>query len=284
MFHKILITDNDTEFLHITNQILMYSVRKFEVLNAHSASEALSILEQEMPDIVITDWEMPGKSGIELIQILKSKDSFKHIPVILCTGVMQTNEDMLYALNSGAIDFIRKPFEPFELLARINSVLAYSDVYKLYLKERDEKINAQNSELNARLLQLTKLNELLKNTAAQLRKMPVCAIGKHCKPHIDSIIYNINSIANNEKWEEFYISFEKLHPSFFSFLDDKYPDLTPTEQKICALLKLELSTKEISAITNQSLRAVEMARFRLRNKLKLRKDENIKNAFNFRAT
>ena len=73
--YKILVVDNDSGALHIINQILLKSNKKFEVLNAHSGKIALDIIKYETPDLIITDWDMPEMTGIELIEILKKDTS-----------------------------------------------------------------------------------------------------------------------------------------------------------------------------------------------------------------
>jgi len=288
MNYKILIIDNDPTALNIINQIIINSNKNYEILNATNGILALQIIKEEKVDLIITDWDMPLMSGIELIKILQLEPHTKLIPIIMCSGVMLKIEDLSIALNAGAIDYLRKPVEPIELLARINSMLRIIDTYKLLLKEREdriefekkilaEKIEIQNNEINSRVLMLGKYNEILKNTSDMLRKLPTCLNKSNCKPQIESILANINSTIFNENWEDFILSFEKLHPSFFTKLLHRFPDLTRNEIKLCALLKLDLSTKEISAITMQTQRAVEMARFRLRAKMNLEKDELINN-------
>jgi hypothetical protein len=70
-------------------------------------------------------------------------------------------------------------------------------------------------------------------------------------------------------WEEFEIRFSKTHAGFFEKLMLAYPDLTLNERRLCAFLRLDMTTKEISSITGQSIRAIEIARIRLRKKLNL---------------
>lgn len=286
--YKILAVDNDSGSLYIINQILLNSNKNFEILNAQSGKFALEIIENETPDLIITDWDMPEMNGIELIKILQNNSKTAIIPVIVCTGIMQRSEDLSFALETGAIDYIRKPIEPVELNARVNAMLKFIETYKQLVIEREnisklekkfleEKIIQQNNELSNRLLLINKYTEVIRNTAELLKKMPTCINRTLCKPHIEGIISNINSLNFNEKWEEFYITFEKLYPTFFTKMLEKYPDLTKNELRLTALLKLNLSTKEISTITQQSVRAVEMGRFRLRQKLNLQKDDIINN-------
>ena len=80
-----------------------------------------------------------------------------------------------------------------------------------------------------------------------------------------------------ENPNDFELYFKKLYTGFHETLQKKYPDLTSNEIRLCALLKLEMNTKEISSITFQSIRAIETARLRLRKKLGIPRDINLNN-------
>ena len=98
---------------------------------------------------------------------------------------------------------------------------------------------------------------------------------KDNKSVIQQIINEIKINASQQVWEEFEIRFKEVHMEFYESLHDAHPDLTPNEIKICAFLRLNMSTKEISAITHQSVKSINMARFRLRKKLQIERDENL---------
>jgi hypothetical protein len=74
-------------------------------------------------------------------------------------------------------------------------------------------------------------------------------------------------------WEEFEIRFSKTHAGFFEKLMHSFPELTLNERRLCAFLRLDMTTKEVSTITGQSIRAIEIARTRLRKKLNLSQTE-----------
>ena len=78
---------------------------------------------------------------------------------------------------------------------------------------------------------------------------------------------------DNDVWTEFETYFTKVHPDFYKKLSQQFPDLTPNEKKLCAFLKLNLSTKEISAITYQSVNSIMVSRTRLRKKLNIQGEE-----------
>lgn len=96
----------------------------FEVVCAPDGREALKILENYTPDIIITDILMPYTSGLELISIVKSNEN-KKIPIIVLSGLGQENT-VMEAFQLGADDFITKPFNPTELAVRVKRLLKIS--------------------------------------------------------------------------------------------------------------------------------------------------------------
>ncbi len=92
---------------------------------------------------------------------------------------------------------------------------------------------------------------------------------------IQDVIRDLLLNSSKDVWKEFEVRFQEVHSDFYDNLNKRFPDLTPNEKKICAFLRLNMSTKDISAITYQSLRSINMARFRLRKKIGLDTDENL---------
>jgi len=92
-----------------------------------------------------------------------------------------------------------------------------------------------------------------------------------------NLIKNISINKNDDIWKEFEVRFTQVHQKFYNKLNEKYPDLTPNEKKLCAFLKLNMTTKEISMITHQSPNSIRVARTRLRKKLDITSDENLIN-------
>lgn len=100
------------------------------------------------------------------------------------------------------------------------------------------------------------------------------------QPLIDDVISSLDSFSGEERWEDFEIYFERVHTGFMKNLQKKYPDLSLTEKKLCVYLRLGMTTKEIANIQHISFRAVEQARYRLRKKLGLKKEEDLVNFLN----
>ena len=94
-------------------------------------------------------------------------------------------------------------------------------------------------------------------------------------PVIGSIIKNIRSSQSFNTWNEFEIHFKEIHPRFYTALNTKYPTLSANEVKLCAFIKLNLSTKEIAAVTGKNLNTIDVARSRLRKKMGIIGNENL---------
>ncbi len=92
------------------------------VVMAYSAEQALERIQQELPDLVLLDWMLPGQSGLEFARRLRADARTKKLPIILLTARGE-EEDKLRGLETGADDYITKPFSVRELQARIKAVL-----------------------------------------------------------------------------------------------------------------------------------------------------------------
>jgi two-component system phosphate regulon response regulator PhoB len=92
------------------------------VLRARDAEEATRLVRQALPDLVLLDWMLPGQSGIQFARALRADERTRQIPIIMLTARSE-ELDKVAGLDSGADDYMTKPFSPRELLARIKAVL-----------------------------------------------------------------------------------------------------------------------------------------------------------------
>lgn len=144
--YLILIADDEPANIQIIVESLSNSDLNHKIIRATNGKILCELAEKRMPDLIITDWEMPEMNGIEAIKKLKSNEITKDIPVVMCTGIMTTAENLKLALMSGAVDYIRKPVNPIELEARVRSMLLLNDSY-LFIKEQHLQIQLQKNEL-----------------------------------------------------------------------------------------------------------------------------------------
>ncbi|MEI7812244.1 MAG: response regulator [Ignavibacteria bacterium] len=115
---RILIVEDEEDTRFILERLL--SKNDYEVKVANNGFDALNIIEQYMPKVVVADWTMPVMDGLELCNIIKKNDNYKLIYFILLTA-RASLKDRVMGLDIGADDFLVKPIENQELLARIRS-------------------------------------------------------------------------------------------------------------------------------------------------------------------
>src|SRR2546425_563509 len=116
----ILVVDDDQRNVRLMESILRGS--GYRVAKAYDGEEALSLVEREPPDLLLLDVMMPKMSGFELCQRLKGRYETRLLPIILVTA-LNALEDKVQALEYGADDFLSKPINKVELLAKVRSVL-----------------------------------------------------------------------------------------------------------------------------------------------------------------
>ncbi len=105
-------------------ELIAYNLRQagHRALRAESAEQALRLVQEALPDLILLDWMLPGASGVELARRLRSDKRTRAVPIIMLTA--RTDEqDKLTGLDTGADDYVTKPFSPRELNARIKAVL-----------------------------------------------------------------------------------------------------------------------------------------------------------------
>ena len=121
----VLIVDDEAAIREMVS--LALETAKFNVLEASDSQEGRAIIIDSQPDVVLLDWMMPGTTGLELLRRLRRDPLTEKIPVILLTA--KTSEDSkIIGLDSGADDFISKPFSPKELISRIKAIIRRSTV------------------------------------------------------------------------------------------------------------------------------------------------------------
>jgi len=120
---KILIVDDDPDILDVLKITL--EDEGYEITEACDGQEALGIIKKNAPDLLITDLKMPKMAGDKLCKILKEDILVQHMPIIMLTGKSEVS-DKVSGIDAGADDYIVKPFEPQELIARVKMILRRS--------------------------------------------------------------------------------------------------------------------------------------------------------------
>lgn len=221
------------------------------------------------------------EDDIKLITKLKMQNEFDEI-------LRQNEIERIYqeaAYKNRELKFIGVSM--FAVLLAIILILLYVNQRnrnaKLKLKEENllleqKKLNQdldyKKKELVSNMMYLMEKNEFITTISKKLIELKPDA-KKDNKDLIQQIINEIRMNSSTKMWDEFEIRFKEVHKDFYNELHKAHPDLTLNEVKICAFLRLNMSTKEISAITHQSVKSINMARFRLRKKLSIDRDENL---------
>lgn len=117
---KILIVDDIIVNVKVLENII--ENEGYTALCAMSVQEALDIMKNTMPQLILSDFSMPGMSGLEFCRLLKSSPRTRDIPFVFIT-VADSREEKKEAFSAGAVDFIPKPFEPLEVVMRVNNQL-----------------------------------------------------------------------------------------------------------------------------------------------------------------
>lgn len=150
---KVLIVDDSKTINYSISTIL--NENGFHAISAYSAEEAFNIIENETFDLIILDIVLPEKNGFQFCNTIKQRERYKNIPVIFITGVSD-KDNILHAFELGAVDFIIKPFDPRELLARVKTHLELKTTKERLEEEislHKQKAQAlEESERNFRLL------------------------------------------------------------------------------------------------------------------------------------
>ncbi len=394
---SILIIDDNPHIINTIVDILLKENKNYHFFQAYNGKIGYKVATAKLPDLIITDWDMPEVNGIDLIKKLKANKETANIPVIMATGIMLTPQDLQTAFDAGAVDYIRKPINEIELSARVSSMLLLSKSYQEIQKQKDEIaehaefmsalldtiphpvyyydfngickgcnksfmqlspdfkegmhvnefftdddsnihrekdellkstqdvvtyeqkihyadnsvhdiifskavygsaqkeplgiicimtditelrnahrhiIESQEKELTGVTMRLMQSNEKNKKIFEDLEKLKKYT-GTEGQKIIRSIINSYNQGTSDKSWEEFDLRFKQVHKTFYKNLSERFPNLTQNERKLCAFLKLGMTTKEISTITYLNPQSIDMARYRMRKKMKLPKDENL---------
>lgn len=270
MPYKILVVDDDPGIISIVADSL--NSEDIVLFAANNGESAYRITCEEKPELIILDWQLPAMDGLTFLKKVKEKEEIKDIIVIMMTGIMTDSSDLISAYQNGATDFLRKPIVKTELNARVRSMLLLTDLYK-------EKIEQKNKELINAALKTIETNELI----GEIHK--IISAGEEVIGRTDPELHKEFTELKNKIsfklqsgiWKQFEDHFLKINPDFYSRILIKHPDLTKSELKLCALLRLNLDSKEIASILCQEYDSVRVSRTRLRKKLNLANETNLVN-------
>ena len=164
MADKILVVEDEKDIRNLI--IYALEAKAYETISADDGEQAIKLLRKSKPDLVILDWMLPSVSGLEICRTIRRDVEFKDIPIIMLTAKI-TEEDKVLGLDSGADDYITKPFSSAELCSRVKAVLRrtknknnnkklkYADI-EMDLVNYKTKRNGRNIKLGPKEFKLLK--------------------------------------------------------------------------------------------------------------------------------
>lgn len=266
--YQILIVDDNPHAVTMVSIVLSRNL-DCELSVAFDGPTAIKKAREINPDLILMDWQMPGIDGIRAIEILKDDEATNSIPIIMITCYSE-RDYLEKAFKAGVVDFIKKPYEQIELLARIRSVLKTIDYYKAMLE-------SQKRESTALSIQSVQNEEFRHKFVADLKQLKNSHKADPSKTdeNIEKLIKSVGSEISSNSWSQIEQKIKDTDQQFFKSISEKHPNLTPAELKLSLYLRMNLSTKEISGLTFQTYDSVRIARTRLRKKLNLSNDDNL---------
>ncbi|MEN8224355.1 MAG: response regulator [Bacteroidota bacterium] len=264
---NILIVDDIPSNIKLMVSIL--DEHGYSVSYAQSGPDAIELCKKVKFELVLLDVMMPGMDGFEVCEELRFIDNYDNVPVIFLTA-RTDQESILKGFETGGVDYVTKPFSEKELLVRIKTHLDLKKTRDALERELHfkKKIMTENA------LYISRRTELGNSIIDTLRGINRATHNEY-SDKIQTAIAKLRNLIQGQEWKEFELRFEEEHSKFREKIMESHPDLTPNEIKLCTFLRLNMSSKEISEITGQSVRALETARSRMRKKLELSRSDNL---------
>ncbi|UKH43947.1 phosphate regulon transcriptional regulator PhoB [Actinobacillus pleuropneumoniae] len=151
MNEKILIVEDERAIREMISLFLLQ--QNYQVLEAEDYQSAVKKLS-EKPKLILLDWMLPGRSGIQFIQYLKKSEETAQIPILMLTA-RSSEDDCIVCLNTGADDYVTKPFSPKVLIARIEALLRRTyqnndiiNIDDLILDQNAKRVTFQKKEIS----------------------------------------------------------------------------------------------------------------------------------------
>lgn len=192
--------------------------------------------------------------------------------MLLITGLVSARNILLKRLKMQKEKLEKEEQEKM----RNEKLHAEQELIRLKNENLQAEVEHTRSQLSSYTMNIIKKNELLIDLkkAIQNNKNKTRIIQQ--SDVTDRLIKLIDSnISSDDDWKSFENHFDQAHQDFLRRLKSEYPDLTPSDLKLCAYLRMNLSSKEIAPLLNISLRGVEVRRYRLRKRLKMKTEENL---------
>lgn len=241
----------------------------YQLLNQSDSALKYHILLKELNDIMSKDEALKELTRIELTAQFEQQDQIRQtnqkrkelryfiIGLVLFLSVVILT--LLYFLLWGRMKRLK--------LEKKNAQLVSKNL-ELEKTTLGQELEIRNKELTTNVMHQIQRNELVNEVVQKLQDFGK-TLRKEDQHLILGFVSGLKKTRNTAVWNEFEVRFQQVHNEYYDKLNLINPDLTPNDRRLCAFLRLNMSTKEIASITGQSIRSIEVARTRLRRKLNL---------------
>ncbi len=268
---SLQLTDK-TFYLNVLNRQKELHLQKGDYQQAFILSEQILSLKDS-----IKNWEterltqnLEVQFGIaekdrKLLLIRKEHEISKLTNFLLAGSLL-----FLGILALGAFSFFRKINKRDKLLLATKEELVKSIGKEKALSEQQmqNEIEFKESQLNAMTIQMLQKNDLMLELKERIE-----ASGSGVDASVSKVISK--GLLQEKEWDDFNKSFESINKNFYNRIKMQYPEISPGELKICALMKMNMNTKDMASILNISPESVKTARYRLRKKFQLNTEDNL---------
>ncbi|WP_164914224.1 hybrid sensor histidine kinase/response regulator [Aquimarina sediminis] len=159
MEYSILVVDDQPENIRFVSLLLKEMGLGSKIYSAPNGKIALDLVEKVSPDLILSDWGMPEMDGLEFLKALKSSNATKDIPFIMISAIKVDADSMKESFDAGVHDYLKKPFDKLEFMARVSATLKLQNAY-LKIKKNGEEIANQALLISKQHEELLKLNKL----------------------------------------------------------------------------------------------------------------------------
>lgn len=255
----------------------------YRILFAANGQQGIEVAKAELPDLIISDWAMPLMNGIDLTLKLKATKATRDIPVIIATGVMTNAEDLQEALEAGALEYLRKPFNPLELRARVRAALTLSDTLKESRRKTleiqslmDEQMALKKKELAASALMSKEKVQFMMEVKQELGRIGE-KLALEDTPEFLKLQRRLTQELEEDRSDEhFLMHFEGMHRGFFTEVRKRTRNLTSNDLNLIAYIKMGMSNREVAQMAGVEVGTVKTNLNRLKKKLELSPDDSLR--------